>query len=195
LYDFYKILEISRDATVDEIKRAYRSKAKMIHPDVNDSPKANEVFAVITEAYEVLTDEQKRYLHDIKLNYIDAAKNEAERKKQYYGSSVKNDTYTNFHYDWNSFEKVAFREKTDEDYYKKSPFFYNLFFACGMFIGFIIILVSITGTFKHYWPFPFILISVPGIILVWEGWKGILKKKSMLTAILRIFKKKSSKKM
>jgi DnaJ-class molecular chaperone len=159
LYDFYKILEIPRDASLDEIKKAYRNKAKLVHPDVNDSPKASEVFAVVTEAYEVLSDENKRYMHDVKLNYIDAAKTEAERKKQYYGSSIKNDTYTNFHYDWNSFEKAGVREKTDEDYYKKSPFFYNLFFASGMFIGFIIITVTLIGTLRHYWPFLFVIIS------------------------------------
>jgi hypothetical protein len=189
VYDFYKILDVPRDATQDEIKRAYRNKAKLVHPDVNSSPKANEVFAVVTEAYEVLTDEEKRYLHDLKLNYIDNLKNEAERKKQYYGSSVKNDTYTNFHYDWNSFEKVAYKEKTDFDYYKKSPFFYNLFFASGMFIGFIIMIVSIVGTFKNYWPFPFILIAVPGFILIREGWRGIMKKKTILISLLKIFKK------
>jgi hypothetical protein len=190
LYDFYKILEVTRDASPDDIKRAYRTKAKLVHPDVNNSPKANEVFAVVTEAYEVLSDDQKRYLHDVKLNYIDSARTEAERKKQYYGSSVKNDSYTNFHYDWNSFEKAAYREKTDEDYYKKSPFFYNLFFASGMFLGFIIISVTVIGTMRNYWPFPFILICIPGIILVREGWRGILKKRSMLSGLLRVFRRK-----
>jgi len=190
LYDFYKILEVPRDASADDIKKAYRSKAKLVHPDVNNSPKANEVFAVVTEAYEVLSDDQKRYLHDVKLNYIDSARMEAERKKQYYGSSIKNDSYTNFHYDWNSFEKVAYREKTDEDYYKKSPFFYNLFFASGMFLGFIIISVTAIGTTKNYWPFPFIVICIPGIILVREGWRGILKKRSMLSGLLRAFRRK-----
>jgi curved DNA-binding protein CbpA len=192
LYDFYKILEIPRNASADEIKKAYRNKAKLVHPDVNDSPKANEVFAVVTEAYEVLSDDQKRYMHDIKLNYIDAAKTEAERKKQYYGSSIKNDTYTNFHYDWNSFEKAAYKEKSDEDYFNKSPFFYNLFFASGMFLGFIIISVSVIGTFRHFWPFPFILISITGFILVREGWRGIMKKKNMLMNLWRVFKKEEN---
>lgn len=192
MYDYYKILEVPRDATTEEIRKAYRNKAKLVHPDVNDSPKAHEVFTVVSEAYEVLTDEQQRYLHDVKLGYIDDVKAEAERKKHYYGSSVKNDTYTNFHYDWNSFEKAAIRERTDEDYYKRSPFFYNLFFASGMTIGFIIIIVTVAGTFKDYWPLPFILISVPGFILVREGWRGMMKKKSMLDGFLNmiLFRKK-----
>jgi curved DNA-binding protein CbpA len=192
LYDYYKILEVPRDASTEDIRKAYRNKAKLVHPDVNDSPKAHEVFTVVSEAYEVLTDDNKRYLHDVKLGYIDDLKADAERKKHYYGSSVKNDTYTNFHYDWNSFEKAGYRERTDEDYYKRSPFFYNLFFASGMMIGFIIIMVTLIGTFKRYWPFPFILVSVPGFILVREGWRGMMRKKSMLSGLLDLmfFRKK-----
>jgi curved DNA-binding protein CbpA len=189
VYDYYKILEISRDASLEDIKKAYRSKAKLVHPDVNNSPKANEVFAVVNEAYAVLTDDQKRYLHDVKLNYVDAAKTEAERKRHYYGSSSKNNSYTNFNYDWNGFEKAAYREKTDEDYYKRSPFFYNLFFASGMVIGFIIIIVTVTGTFNHFWPSPFILMSICGFILVREGWRGIMRKKNLFHGIVKLFRK------
>ncbi|MBA3972064.1 MAG: DnaJ domain-containing protein, partial [Bacteroidetes bacterium] len=156
-YDYYKILDISRTASLDEIKRAYRNKAKIVHPDVNNSEKANEVFAVVSEAYEVLTDGNKRYLHDIKLNYIDSEKTNAERKKHYYGSSVKNDSFTNksnsdFHYDWQSFSLYTYKEKTDADYYRQSPFLYNLFFATGMCLGFIIIIVTVFGTIENYWP-------------------------------------------
>jgi curved DNA-binding protein CbpA len=189
LYDFYKILEIPRDASPDDIRKAYRLKAKLVHPDINNSPKAHEVFTVVNEAYEVLMDEQKRYLHDVKLNYVDSAKAEAERKKHYYGSSTKNNSYTNFNYDWNSFEKAAYREKTDEYYYKKSPFFYNLFFASGMFLGFIIVMVTLTGTFYRLWPFPFVLISISGYILIREGWRGMMRKKSMLGGLIKLFKK------
>ncbi|HEY0030043.1 MAG TPA: DnaJ domain-containing protein [Bacteroidia bacterium] len=193
LYDYYKILDIPRSASVDDIKRAYRNKAKLVHPDVNNSPKANEVFAVVNEAYEALIDESQRYLHDIKLNHIDTERINAERKKQYYGSSVKNDSASNaansnFSYDWNSFSKYAYKEKTDIDYYRKAPFLYNLFFASGMFIGFLIISVTIVGTFRNYWPFPFVLLSVPGFILVREGWKGMMGKKTMLSGLLKKFK-------
>lgn len=191
-YDYYKILDIPKTASLEDIKKAYRLKAKLVHPDVNNSPKANEVFAVVSEAYDVLCDEQKRYIHDIKLNYIDSEKLNAERKRQYYGSSVKNDTFsnpTNFNYDWNSFSQYAYKEKTDDDYYKQSPFLYNLFFASGMFIGFIIIIVSIYGTLKNFWPLTFVLISISGFILVREGWRGMMRKSSMLSGMLKRFRK------
>ena len=193
-YDYYKILEIPRRASLNDIKKAYRLKAKLVHPDVNNSPKATEFFAVVSEAYEVLCDEQRRYMHDIKLNHIDAEKINAERKRQYYGNSFKNDTFsnkanTNFNYDWNSFNQYAHKEKTDEDYYKQSPFLYNMFFASGTCIGFIIILVSIYGTLKNYWPFPFVLISICGFILIREGWRGMLGKKSLFGGVLKRLRK------
>ncbi len=191
-YDYYKILAIPRTADLSDIKKAYRNKAKLVHPDVNKSEKANEIFIIVSEAYDILSNEKKRYLYDIKLNFIDSEKKNAERKKHYYGSSVKNDSFTNtsnFQYDYKSFSKYSYKEKTDADYYKKSPFLYNMFFACGMVLGFIIIIVTITGTLKNYWPFPFVLISISGFILVREGWKGIMGKKTILSRTVKWFGK------
>jgi curved DNA-binding protein CbpA len=185
LYDYYKILDLPRTASLDDIKRAYRNKAKVVHPDINNSPKANEVFAVVNEAYETLSDDNKRYLHDVKLNFIDTEKANAERKKQYYGSSSRNDSYTNFQNDWNTVSKAAYHEKTEEDYYKQSPLLYNMFFASGMLIGFIIITISLVGTLKHYWPFPFVAIAVPGFILVREGWNGMMGRKTVIGRVVR----------
>ncbi|OFY87648.1 MAG: hypothetical protein A3F72_13425 [Bacteroidetes bacterium RIFCSPLOWO2_12_FULL_35_15] len=193
-YDYYKILEITREAGLDEIKRAYRIKAKLIHPDVNNSPKASEVFAVVNEAYDVLCDDKKRYLYDIKLNFAESKKMDAERKKQYYGTSVKNDTYSNPNtinqdVDWNVFAKNAYKEKTDEDYFKQAPFIYNMFFASGMFLGFLILIISLYGTYNRFWPLPFIFIGVTGVILIREGWKGIMGKKTFYSNFLRLFRK------
>jgi len=191
VYDYYKILEISHDASLEDIKHAYRIKAKLVHPDVNNSPKAQEVFVIVNEAYEVLIDEHKRYLYDVKLNYVNAAKADADRKKQYYGSSVKNDSYNNLHninFDWESFN-IAHKVKTDEDYYKRSPWIYNLFFASGMFIGFMLMIITGVATYNHYWPFPFALLSVPGFILIRGGWQGMLGKRTLISALVKHFRR------
>jgi len=62
--DFYKILGISKGATDDEIKKAYRKMAVKWHPDKNKSPEAEEKFKDIAMAYEVLKDKKKRDIYD-----------------------------------------------------------------------------------------------------------------------------------
>ena len=68
--DFYKILGISKGATDDEIKKAYRKMAVKWHPDKNKSPEAEEKFKDIAMAYEVLKDKKKRDIYGEFLVYF-----------------------------------------------------------------------------------------------------------------------------
>ena len=62
--DYYDVLGLSKGASEDEIKKAYRKLAKQYHPDINKSPDAEAKFKEINEAYEVLSDSQKRSNYD-----------------------------------------------------------------------------------------------------------------------------------
>ena len=62
--DYYAILGVSRDAGADDVKKAYRKMALKFHPDKNKAEDAEERFKEIAEAYEVLSDQDKRATYD-----------------------------------------------------------------------------------------------------------------------------------
>jgi molecular chaperone DnaJ len=63
--DYYGILGVRRDADPDEIKKAYRRLARELHPDVNPDPDLQERFKEVTQAYEVLSDPERRQMYDL----------------------------------------------------------------------------------------------------------------------------------
>jgi molecular chaperone DnaJ len=63
--DYYEVLGVARDASADDIKRAYRRLARQYHPDVNGNSDDQETFKAVSNAYEVLSDPRKREMYDL----------------------------------------------------------------------------------------------------------------------------------
>ena len=62
--DYYNVLGITRDATGDEVKKAFRKAARKYHPDINSGAEAEAKFKDVNEAYEVLKDPERRAAYD-----------------------------------------------------------------------------------------------------------------------------------
>ncbi len=78
--DYYKILGVTPNATQEEIRKAYRALAKKYHPDVNPDKMAQSKFIEITEAYQILSDPEKRRTYDKVKSFI--SESEEERGKE-----------------------------------------------------------------------------------------------------------------
>lgn len=85
MIDYYELLGIKNDASVAEIKKAYRDMVKKYHPDINKSSDASKIIISLNEAKETLLDEDKRKEYDELLNEIKYSKQ--------YTTSKENNTY------------------------------------------------------------------------------------------------------
>jgi hypothetical protein len=68
LKNHYQVLGVPSTATISEIKKAYRNKARLYHPDSSKDPGTTQKFVEITEAYDILTDEDARRNYDFRIN-------------------------------------------------------------------------------------------------------------------------------
>jgi len=80
--DHYKVLGVDKNATAEQIKKAYRSLAKQYHPDKNKSAGAEEKFKAVAAAYTVLSDSDKRQMYDLQQQENNEKRS---RPKQYHG--------------------------------------------------------------------------------------------------------------
>lgn len=125
--DLYKVLEVSRTATTEEIRKAYRKLARKYHPDSNQGDKnAEEKFKQISDAYMILGDETKRAEYDAeKEKKVNATRQTTTSSKGFNGQNMFNkaDIFGQGFFGQNPFgqnplnrDKTSEREETDFGY-------------------------------------------------------------------------------
>ncbi len=89
LKNYYHILELPTGASLDDIKRSYRSLVKRYHPDLNKEPDASRKFMEVHEAYEFLMNPGRRMSYDSTMNRNPASEEEQRRRERFYDVWVK----------------------------------------------------------------------------------------------------------
>jgi len=142
LTEYYKILGLPVNSSVEDIKKAYRKKARLYHPDINPSPEAKDLFIEVTEAYDFLISN-----HD-KLNTDDQAYKQAMedwRKYRQDRSHKRAKAYA--HTSYNSFRNTKF--------YKTTMIFDGTTLIICFITSIIIIVYTIYGyTYRLKNPYP-----------------------------------------
>jgi len=105
--DYYKILDLPPYSSVEEIKKAYRKKARLFHPDINQAPDAKDLFISITEAYEFLIAYHEKIKYDEQEYY--QAMEEWRKYRQY---RTRKQATASAHKSYNKFRSTKFYRKT-----------------------------------------------------------------------------------
>lgn len=161
--EYYQILEISQGSTIDEVKKAYRLKAREFHPDLNHSPDAKEKFILATEAYEFLVS----YIE--KLNTQDASYQQAvEDWRKYRQDAAKRRA--------RAYARTSYHKFRNTNFYKTTRIFDATLIYFSLIISVLLIVYVIMGyiyRLNHPLPFEdnptiltFILLLAVGIIFL-----------------------------
>lgn len=169
-YDHYKLLGIPRRANKAEIKRAYRRKAKICHPDLNPSPKAQRVFVAVQEAYETLMDPIARKQYDEKLAYHRPWRPEDDQRRNHHNAAYQ--------------RARRMRRRREEDKPISPVMFYGLHIV-GLLFGSLVVGRTIVGFLMDDWGLHMVLFGIPGLAIIPDSLIGLLGKKSMLTKLAR----------
>jgi hypothetical protein len=158
-YDHYKLLGIGRDATLAQVKRAYRERVKSCHPDVNPSPRATLVFRAVHEAYTVLSDTARRMRYDAELQYYREAPAQAHSQQndlRKYGRRRPHNT-----------------EPVEEPAGPVDRFAFFGLHLTGLLFGLLLVSGILLGILFNGWPLYTALLSLFGLAVLPDSLSGL----------------------
>ena len=130
--DYYRILDLTPGVSVIEIKKAYRQKARLYHPDINKSPNAQELFISATEAYDFLISNHNKILnHDVDSQIVDDWQKQSQetRRKAY------------------AYARGSYSSFKGSKFYKTTRIFEGITIIYGLIISIIITVYAVVGYF------------------------------------------------
>jgi len=163
LTDYYRVLGLSSEASVEEIKKAYRSKARLYHPDINHSPEAKDLFIAITEAYDFLIANHEKIKSDEEAYYqaMDDWKKYRQSRSRRRANAYASTRYSTF---------------KNTSFYRTTRIFDGTAIIYGFIISIMIIVYTIIGYFyRLHHPIPglekpslfaFIMLLLLGILFL-----------------------------
>lgn len=158
--EYYKILDLPSDSSVEDIKKAYRKKARLFHPDINQAPDAKDLFISATEAYEFLLAYHEKIKYDEKA-YLQAM--EEWRKYRQHRSRKRATAYS----------RTSYRTFKNTKVYRSTRIFDGTTIIFSFVISIMVLIYTVYGYFfrlKHPVPglekpsvFTFIMLLILGI--------------------------------
>ncbi len=140
--DYYDILGIPPSSSIDEIKKAYRKKAREFHPDINHSPDAKDIFISITEAYEFLLTYRQKALSDQEA--FDKAMDDWRKYRQ-----------DRSRYRAHVYARAPYAKFKDTNFYKTTRIFDGTTIIFSMVISIMVLAVTIFGyIYRLHHPIP-----------------------------------------
>lgn len=179
--DYYKILGVGRSADPADIKRAYRTRAKQCHPDLNPKPGATEEFMGVNEAYEILSDPRKKQVYDLSLRVVvtTGMPQQGQAREDQYKQWVAQAQHRSQQYARMNYQE--FKRSRFEDA-ELQVFTYLQFLVIAVFwiIGLMLLIVPFAFFFIVDWKgIFFAVLTVPAAFKVfsfgWEAWKELKK--------------------
>lgn len=149
--DHYSVLGVPRDATADAIREAYRQAAKRTHPDRDPSPQATQRFMAVHRAYSTLRDPLLRLAYDARFQPPPRHPDPRYVRRPQASRPVVDD---------------------GPDIDTRSWMFIGLHLT-GLVFGLVLVGGILAGITFSDWPWPAIVLTVPGLLVIPDAWKGL----------------------
>ncbi len=172
--NYYRILDLPYNASVADVKRAYREKAKSCHPDVSRSAEAKKEFQLLNQAYSVLSNNHSRRKYDLLLFYRYSVLKEHYRKREQRAQKHQKSARKSYQARGTTGQKMTSTTRGYR-YYKPDPpsIFKFGIYTTGILFGSSLFVLTTISLLTNGWPIVSAFLLVPATIVTYQGWQGM----------------------